>query len=62
MSKTIIEGVVIDKCDFCGGVWLDPGELKMIKNMIRKKNLARFAVGLAVGLSWFFINLFSLIR
>ena len=31
MDKVVVENVVIDKCPQCGGVWLDPGELQLIK-------------------------------
>lgn len=34
MKKAKLEGILVDKCDTCGGVWLDAGELEMLE----KKN------------------------
>lgn len=31
MFKAKMQGVLVDKCNICGGVWLDGGELDMIK-------------------------------
>jgi uncharacterized protein len=31
MSKSKLQGVLVDKCNICGGIWLDGGELNMIK-------------------------------
>ena len=31
MSKAKMQGVLVDKCNICGGIWLDGGELEMIK-------------------------------
>jgi len=30
MSKAKMEGVLVDKCNICGGIWLDAGELEML--------------------------------
>lgn len=40
LRKVEQEGVTIDVCDFCGGIWLDNGEMsKLIKSKkIPKKN------------------------
>jgi len=31
MKKMYLDGVLIDKCDICKGVWLDANELEMLK-------------------------------
>ena len=31
MKKAKLEGVLVDKCDTCRGVWLDGGELEMLQ-------------------------------
>jgi Zn-finger nucleic acid-binding protein len=31
MKKAKLEGVLVDKCKVCGGIWLDAGELEMLK-------------------------------
>jgi len=31
MKKTELDGVLVDKCSTCGGVWLDANELEMLK-------------------------------
>ena len=30
LMEETYEGVLIDRCDGCGGVWLDPGELQAL--------------------------------
>ena len=30
MKKAKMEGVLVDKCGICGGIWLDAGELEML--------------------------------
>jgi NAD-dependent SIR2 family protein deacetylase len=32
MAKELIHEIVIDRCPVCGGVWLDPGELELIRH------------------------------
>src|SRR5688500_6858051 len=32
LLETKVEGVAIDTCDKCGGVWLDSGELEQLTN------------------------------
>ncbi len=46
MEKQIFEYVLIDRCPACGGVWLDQGELEVIKETV--KSDATFA-GLVLG-------------
>ena len=35
MQKEVIEGVIIDRCPDCGGVWFDGGELEVLSNVLR---------------------------
>ncbi|MBN2052594.1 zf-TFIIB domain-containing protein [Candidatus Woesearchaeota archaeon] len=34
MSKKKRNGITIDKCESCGGIWLDKGEIDIILNKI----------------------------
>ena len=34
MAKDVIHNLVIDRCDQCGGVWLDGGELDLLKEVL----------------------------
>ena len=51
MLKQIVKGVVTDKCPKCGGVWLDPGELDLIKRAIQDASAGDFATGFVIGMS-----------
>lgn len=35
MQKEVIEGVIVDRCPDCGGVWFDGGELEVLSNVLR---------------------------
>lgn len=35
MRKEVIEGVIVDRCPDCGGVWFDGGELEVLGNVLR---------------------------
>ncbi len=35
MRKEVIEGVIVDRCLDCGGVWFDGGELEVLSNVLR---------------------------
>lgn len=35
MRKEVIEGVIVDRCTDCGGVWFDGGELEVLSNVLR---------------------------
>ena len=34
MNKEIVQNVIMDRCPSCGGVWLDRGELELVKTAI----------------------------
>ena len=36
MEKLKKEGVIIDVCNKCGGMWLDNGEMEKLSNMAKK--------------------------
>ena len=48
LSEHDHKGVKIDKCDSCGGMWLDKGEMEMLAHVDRSK-MRRF-IGLMMGL------------
>jgi Zn-finger nucleic acid-binding protein len=51
MNKEVIMNVVIDRCLSCHGVWLDGGELDLIKKAIVEKEGGDFVTGLIVGMA-----------
>ncbi len=36
MTRKALDGVLVDSCPTCEGIWLDGGELEMLKNGARK--------------------------
>jgi Zn-finger protein len=50
MSKKIVEGITIDKCPKCHGVWLDSDELDKITESIDDNSDSGHGSGLATGL------------
>lgn len=51
MEKKYIWNVVIDQCPLCGGIWLEHGELAIIKKSIADGYQDKYIEGLAIGLS-----------
>lgn len=47
MRKEIVANVVIDQCPTCHGVWLQAGELELVKRAAADE---AFATGLVVGI------------
>ncbi|HET9983988.1 MAG TPA: zf-TFIIB domain-containing protein [Longimicrobiales bacterium] len=48
MQKEIVLNVVIDRCPTCGGVWLDAGELNLIRMAANHEGLgSAFVLGMA---------------
>ena len=41
MERQVCEFVLIDKCPECGGIWLDRGELEIIRDTI-ENDASRF--------------------
>jgi hypothetical protein len=36
MRKELIEGVIVDRCPECGGVWFDGGELEALSSVLKR--------------------------
>ncbi|MCL7926396.1 MAG: zf-TFIIB domain-containing protein [marine benthic group bacterium] len=36
MRKELIEGVIVDRCPSCGGVWFDGGELEALSSILQR--------------------------
>jgi hypothetical protein len=51
MRKDVIHNVIIDRCDKCGGVWLDGGELDVMKEAIEAGAGANFTTGMILGMA-----------
>jgi len=51
MNKEVIFNVVIDRCPSCKGVWLDGGELDLVKKGIAAGAGGDFATGLVLGMA-----------
>lgn len=41
MLKQVVHGVVIDRCPVCRGVWLDAGELQLVREAAQSEGVAR---------------------
>jgi hypothetical protein len=50
MKKEVVRNVIIDRCKKCGGVWLDGGELEVIKKAIESGAGGDFVTGLLLGI------------
>jgi hypothetical protein len=37
MAKEVVQSIVIDRCPDCQGVWLDKGELDLIKRVVEER-------------------------
>jgi len=51
MDKDIVHNVIIDRCEKCGGVWLDGGELDVMKKAIESGAGGDFATGMVLGMA-----------
>jgi hypothetical protein len=51
MHKEVIMNVIVDRCTKCAGVWLDPGELELIKKAIKEGADAQYLYGMAMGIA-----------
>ncbi len=36
MAKEIVSNIIVDRCQVCGGVWLDGGELELLKQTVEQ--------------------------
>lgn len=51
MKKEIAHMIIIDRCPNCQGVWLDAGELDLIKGGVEAKTLSAVVVGFTYPLA-----------
>jgi hypothetical protein len=51
MTKEVILNVIVDRCSKCGGVWLDSGELELLKKAIKAGADAACMNGLVLGMT-----------
>ena len=51
MKKEIISNIIIDRCNSCGGVWLDSGELEIVRKAIEEGCYSKYILGLATGMA-----------
>jgi len=41
MQKDLVFNIIIDKCPSCGGVWLDGGEIDVLKESLKNFQKAK---------------------
>jgi hypothetical protein len=51
MVKEVVMNVIVDRCPECQGVWLDAGELDVMKNTIESGAHSQFASGMLIGMA-----------
>ena len=51
MKKEIVNNIIIDRCEKCGGVWLDSGELDVLKKAIQSGAGGDLATGMVLGMA-----------
>jgi len=51
MKKEVVCNVILDRCETCGGVWLDGGELDVLKEAIESGADGDFATGMVLGMA-----------
>ena len=51
MSKDVVFNIIIDRCPKCSGVWLDGGELDLVKKGIESGAPDNFGAGLLLGMA-----------
>ena len=50
LEKRILLGVVIDKCPSCAGVWLDGGEVEIVRRRAADSGGSDFTSGFFLGM------------
>ncbi|MCK4660859.1 MAG: zf-TFIIB domain-containing protein [Phycisphaerae bacterium] len=50
MSKEIVQNIIIDRCPSCGGVWLDSGELELVKKAMEESAGSDLATAMVLGM------------
>lgn len=50
MNKEVVMNVILDRCPSCHGVWLDGGELALLKRAVTDESIATgMVIGIAAG-------------
>ena len=49
-KKDVVHNVIIDRCGKCGGIWLDGGELEVLKKAIETGADDDFFTGMCLGM------------
>lgn len=49
LAETVREGIHVDVCPQCRGIWLDRGELERMQSMVVDQQAAAYARGAVVG-------------
>ena len=50
MEKSVVLNIIVDKCPSCRGVWLDAGELDLLKKAIEDGE-SDLAIGMCLGMA-----------
>jgi Zn-finger nucleic acid-binding protein len=51
MAKQVLMNVVLDRCPTCQGVWLDGGELELIKRTMESNSEEEWFEGFLTGMA-----------
>lgn len=51
MRKEVVQNLVIDRCDECGGIWLDHDELEALLRLASERE-GGFLNGVILDLAW----------
>jgi len=51
MVKTVVHDIVIDRCPSCGGVWLDGGELELLRKTIEEGDRTGLIRSVVLGMT-----------
>ena len=52
MEKVVKSNVVMDRCPTCRGIWLDQGELKLLREAVKGEQGTEFALGFVMGMGF----------
>ena len=51
MSKIIVRNLILDKCPSCGGIWLERGEVDLLKQALEGGGGSGLATGMFMGMA-----------
>lgn len=52
MRKEVVRNLLIDRCDSCGGIWLDHDELEALLRLASERDDGGFMNGVILDLAW----------